>query len=70
MSTNANSANVDEVGGTEDGLVAGQVVTVRDLPGTAGTSLTDTPGVGSTNVQFGVGEMVVDSSDEIWIYTG
>ena len=71
MSTNADTANVDHVGGeTQDGIVAGQVVTVRDLSGTVGTSLTDTPGVGSTNVQFGVGEMVVDSSNDIWIYTG
>jgi len=53
-----------------DGIIAGNVVTVRDLTTTLGINLTGTVGTAATEVQFGVGEMVVDSADEIWIYTG
>ena len=67
----SNAENIEGVGGQNvDGTIAGNVVTVRNLTSTAGTNLTDTVGTGDTDVQFGVGEMVVDSSDDIWIYTG
>ena len=71
MSNNANSANVDKVGGeSQDGKIAGDLVTVRKLPSTVGTALTDIIGTAATNLQFGTGEMVVDKDGDIWIYAG
>jgi len=68
------SSNNDDVeansGVDTDGKVAGDLVTVRKLPSTDGTALTDTIGTAATNVQFGAGEMVVDKDGDIWIYAG
>jgi len=56
-------------GGGANGVVAGQIVTVRTLDSTVGTALTTTKGILATEVAFGSGEMVIDSANDIWIYT-
>ena len=53
---------------TAAGTIAGHVVTVRTL-NIAGTTLNTTVGTADINVQFGSGEMVIDSANDIWIYT-
>ncbi len=67
----SNNDGVDTNSGVDtDGKVAGDLVTVRKLPSTDGTALTDTIGTAATNLQFGTGEMVVDKDGDIWIYAG
>ena len=56
-------------GGGAGGTVAGEIVTVRTLSSTVGTALTTTKGISATEVAFGSGEMVIDSANDIWIYT-
>jgi len=63
-----NTIGTNNVGSSGNGTIAGHVVTVRDLD-ISGTTLTTSTGTGNTNVQFGSGEMVIDNSNDIWIYT-
>jgi hypothetical protein len=65
----AGIGNGDIGGGGANGVVAGQIVTVRTLSSTVGTALTTTKGILATEVAFGSGEMVIDSANDIWIYT-
>ena len=71
--------NVDEssMGGTQavgddsvaaSGIIGGNIVTSRVISA-VGTSLTNNRGVTDTTVNFGAGEIVIDSADDIWIYT-
>ena len=69
---NTNANNIGDIGasGTNKNEIGGNVVTVRNITDINGTGLGTAIADHKHSASFGIGEMVVDQSNDIWIYTG
>lgn len=69
---NTNQNNIGDPGasGTNKNEIGGNIVTVRNITDVNGTALSTEIANHKHSASFGIGEMVVDKSNDIWIYTG